>query len=119
VKTIFNQQDNGSTFRQWNLGLSQAKGDYLWFAESDDYATPRCWRPSSIDWIGTPTLVSPCVSRGPSIRTVNRWETPGIMPGLSIVQPMTAGIFAPHLPRFAPLIKSLTYQIETSAPEGA
>ena len=37
--------------------------------------TARCWRPSSIDWIGTPTLDSPCVSRGPSTRTANRWET--------------------------------------------
>jgi len=40
VKTIFNQENSGSTFKQWNLGLSQAKGEYLWFAESDDYADP-------------------------------------------------------------------------------
>ena len=38
VKAIFNQQNSGSTFRQWELGLGQAKGEYLWFAESDDYA---------------------------------------------------------------------------------
>src|SRR5208337_4047810 len=29
-----------SAFKQWNLGLSQAKGGYVWFAESDDYADP-------------------------------------------------------------------------------
>jgi len=40
TKVIFNQQNSGSTFKQWNLGLSQAKGEYLWFAESDDYADP-------------------------------------------------------------------------------
>jgi glycosyltransferase involved in cell wall biosynthesis len=40
TKVIFNQQNNGNTFKQWNLGLSQAKGEYLWFAESDDYADP-------------------------------------------------------------------------------
>ena len=34
------QENNGSPFKQWNLGLSQAKGEYVWFAESDDYADP-------------------------------------------------------------------------------
>ncbi len=38
AKAIFNQQNSGSTFKQWNLGLSQAKGEYVWFTESDDYA---------------------------------------------------------------------------------
>ena len=40
VRVIFNARNNGSTFKQWNLGLSHAKGDYVWFAESDDYAEP-------------------------------------------------------------------------------
>ena len=40
VRAAFNAENNGSTFKQWNLGLSQAKGEYVWFAESDDYADP-------------------------------------------------------------------------------
>jgi glycosyltransferase involved in cell wall biosynthesis len=40
VRTIFNAENNGSTFKQWNLGLSHAEGEYIWFAESDDYADP-------------------------------------------------------------------------------
>jgi glycosyltransferase involved in cell wall biosynthesis len=40
VRPIFNAENNGSTFRQWNLGLGHARGDYVWFAESDDYADP-------------------------------------------------------------------------------
>ncbi len=40
VRAIFNEQNSGSTYKQWNLGLSQAKGEYVWFAESDDYAAP-------------------------------------------------------------------------------
>jgi glycosyltransferase involved in cell wall biosynthesis len=40
VRTIFNARNSGSTFKQWNLGLSCAKGEYIWFAESDDYADP-------------------------------------------------------------------------------
>ncbi|MGA7496740.1 MAG: glycosyltransferase [Isosphaeraceae bacterium] len=40
VRAIFNAENNGSTFKQWNLGLSHANGEYIWFAESDDYADP-------------------------------------------------------------------------------
>jgi glycosyltransferase involved in cell wall biosynthesis len=40
VRTIFNEQNNGSTFKQWNLGLSHARSEYVWFAEADDYAEP-------------------------------------------------------------------------------
>ena len=32
VKAIFNQLNTGSTFKQWNLGLSQAKGEYRHFS---------------------------------------------------------------------------------------
>ena len=37
-KTIFNEVNSGSTFKQWNKGISQARGEYIWLAESDDYA---------------------------------------------------------------------------------
>ena len=40
MRATFNAENNGSPFKQWNLGLSQAKGEYVWFAESDDYADP-------------------------------------------------------------------------------
>jgi len=40
VRAAFNAENNGNTFKQWNLGFSQAKGEYIWFAESDDYADP-------------------------------------------------------------------------------
>jgi len=36
-KTIFNEVNSGSTFKQWNKGISQARGEYIWLAESDDY----------------------------------------------------------------------------------
>ena len=38
VRAFYNAENNGSTFKQWHLGLSRAKGEYIWFAESDDYA---------------------------------------------------------------------------------
>lgn len=34
---IFNETNSGSTFKQWNKGISLAKGEYIWIAESDDY----------------------------------------------------------------------------------
>jgi glycosyltransferase involved in cell wall biosynthesis len=40
VKAIFNAENSGSTFKQWALGLGHASGEYIWFAESDDYADP-------------------------------------------------------------------------------
>lgn len=33
---VYNDQNSGSTFLQWDKGLRLAKGDYIWIAESDD-----------------------------------------------------------------------------------
>ncbi len=38
MKAIFNAESNGGTFKQWNLGLSHARCEYVWFGETDDYA---------------------------------------------------------------------------------
>ena len=34
---LLNESNSGSPFAQWNKGAEVAKGDLLWFAESDDY----------------------------------------------------------------------------------
>lgn len=42
VKTlIVNEHNSGNTFRQWERGLQEATGDYVWIAESDDVAAPQ------------------------------------------------------------------------------
>lgn len=38
---ILNPQNSGSPFLQWEKGIKMAKGDYIWIAESDDYADPH------------------------------------------------------------------------------
>lgn len=38
VRTEFNDANSGSPFKQWNKGVRLAQGDYVWIAESDDYA---------------------------------------------------------------------------------
>lgn len=40
IRMVFNEQNSGSTFKQWNKGMGLASGDYLWLAESDDVADP-------------------------------------------------------------------------------
>lgn len=38
---VFNEQNSGSTFKQWNKGIALASGKYIWIAESDDFADPE------------------------------------------------------------------------------
>ncbi len=38
---IYNVNNGGSAFLQWKRGISAAKGEYIWIAESDDYCDPN------------------------------------------------------------------------------
>lgn len=35
---VFNEENSGSTFKQWEKGIELATGEYIWIAESDDWA---------------------------------------------------------------------------------
>ncbi len=37
---VYNEQNSGSTFRQWKKGVGLTTGKYIWIAESDDYCEP-------------------------------------------------------------------------------
>jgi glycosyltransferase involved in cell wall biosynthesis len=37
TRYIFNESNSGSVFKQWDLGIKNAKGELIWIAESDDY----------------------------------------------------------------------------------
>ena len=41
VRIIPNQINSGNPFIQWNRGVREAIGEYVWIAESDDYADSR------------------------------------------------------------------------------
>jgi glycosyltransferase involved in cell wall biosynthesis len=41
IRAIYNEVNSGSPFKQWNKGIGEAKGEYVWIAESDDYADER------------------------------------------------------------------------------
>lgn len=36
-QVVVNEVNSGSTFKQWDKGISLAKGEIIWIAESDDY----------------------------------------------------------------------------------
>ncbi|MFD0931604.1 glycosyltransferase family 2 protein [Psychroflexus salinarum] len=38
---VYNKENSGSVFRQWTKGIKLAKGEYIWIAESDDFAEPE------------------------------------------------------------------------------
>jgi len=38
VKILYNTQNSGNVFRQWEKGLANTTGEYIWIAESDDYS---------------------------------------------------------------------------------
>jgi glycosyltransferase involved in cell wall biosynthesis len=38
VRVEFSEANSGSPFKQWNRGVRLAQGEYVWIAESDDYA---------------------------------------------------------------------------------
>lgn len=40
TQLIYNEVNSGAVFKQWIKGFELAKGDYVWIAESDDYADP-------------------------------------------------------------------------------
>ncbi len=41
VKLVVNKTNSGNTFRQWQKGLTLARGELLWIAEADDLASSR------------------------------------------------------------------------------
>ena len=40
-KIVYNDENSGSTFKQWKKGIQLAVGDYVWIAESDDFSDPE------------------------------------------------------------------------------
>ncbi len=41
IKKIYNEENSGSAFKQWEKGFSFVTGDYVWIAEADDFCTKK------------------------------------------------------------------------------
>ncbi|MDD5216852.1 MAG: glycosyltransferase family 2 protein [Candidatus Omnitrophica bacterium] len=54
---IINDKNSGNVFAQWDRGCHYAKGEYIWIAETDDYASPEFLenmveKLDKYDWLG-------------------------------------------------------------------
>lgn len=38
---VFNETNGGTPFKQWDKGIELAQGEWIWIAESDDWAAPK------------------------------------------------------------------------------
>lgn len=56
VRVVYNEENGGRVFKQWKKGLSLAKGDLLWIAESDDKCEPTFLERLVQCFIDHPTL---------------------------------------------------------------
>ena len=41
TQIVYNERNSGSAFHQWDKGIALAKGEWIWIAESDDWAEPK------------------------------------------------------------------------------
>ena len=39
IRYVFNEKNSGSAFKQWEKSFLEAKGDYVWVCEADDYCS--------------------------------------------------------------------------------
>ncbi|MBF4492884.1 glycosyltransferase family 2 protein [Flavobacterium sp. MR2016-29] len=59
---IFNKINTGNTFKQWNKGISLAKGDLIWIAESDDFCDNYFLEKLTIPFQDSEIVLSYCQS---------------------------------------------------------
>lgn len=57
VSFVPNEENSGNTFKQWEKGISFAKGEYIWIAESDDVAEPSFLRECMARLMANPDAV--------------------------------------------------------------
>ena len=57
VRFVANESNSGNTFKQWEKGISLAKGEYIWIAESDDVAEPSFLRECMARLMANPEVV--------------------------------------------------------------
>lgn len=59
---VYNEENSGSTFFQWDKGIRLAKGKYIWIAESDDVADPHLLQTLYDNIVANNAVLSYCQS---------------------------------------------------------
>lgn len=63
VYTVFNKNNSGNPFLQWEKGIKMASGDYIWIAEADDLAKPDFLKTVMRGFKDSETVLSYCNSK--------------------------------------------------------
>jgi len=61
-RLIANKENSGSPFKQWDKGISLAKGELIWIAESDDVAEPTLLEKAVRKLLDSETVFAYCQS---------------------------------------------------------
>jgi glycosyltransferase involved in cell wall biosynthesis len=80
IRVINNQTNSGSTFKQWNKGVDEAQGEYIWIAEADDYADERLLEKlieqlENNPEVGVAYCQSMCVDEDDNLLSTMEWWT--------------------------------------------
>ena len=83
---IYNEVNSGSAFKQWRTGISLAKGDWVWIAESDDYCSSAFLETLLTGMEGQPGMVlafaqSYCVTDEGSVNWQSTYDGPALLNG--------------------------------------
>jgi glycosyltransferase involved in cell wall biosynthesis len=80
IRFIYNEHNSGNPFKQWNKGVREATGKYIWIAESDDFADER-FLERLVDVLETDSQIgiaycqSQCVDENDTVTGTMEWWT--------------------------------------------
>ncbi|MDC1505581.1 glycosyltransferase [Winogradskyella sp.] len=75
IRLIANTVNSGNTFIQWQKGITEAKGTYIWIAEADDFCEPDLIENLLPAFDDTETIISFCQSKITNSKgdTIKKW----------------------------------------------
>lgn len=85
IKSVYNEINSGSAFKQWQKGFELAQGDYVWIAEADDYCSKKLLTKLTKPIIKNPDIIISYANTA-FIDTVGNIMVKSIIPQIDIMQ---------------------------------
>lgn len=85
IKSVYNETNSGSAFKQWQKGFELAQGDYVWIAEADDYCSKKLLTKLTKPIIKNPDIIISYANTA-FIDTVGNIMVKSIIPQIDIMQ---------------------------------
>ena len=85
IKSVYNETNSGSAFKQWQKGFELAQGDYVWIAEADDYCSKKLLTKLTKPIIKNPDIIISYANTA-FIDTVGNIMIKSIIPQIDIMQ---------------------------------